>query len=338
MIGAPSRTEFRRGLSTLEMVLCLPILLFVMALMINFGTVASWKLRGLSAARHAVWGNRSLRTTGNTPRPSSWSVPLASMDQGGAGIMPNRLDLWPDYPVVRGPLAGAAVRHWLLDPRRGARQGSAGLQRRFPLLAARLGPYDLKAETHLLDNKWQFRSMGMWSNWQRRVPVIYELQQVDPALVQAYTQAVRDIVYAPFREDLLPLDRDDEFIYYRNLFGWRRGVPDFHPRLPGSCSRQCRVECGLDHQAVRGYVDALVDRIQGKVERDKNGNVTRRISSVPQRMTRAFIQLYRAAIREFESRIAADPPPPPGQIAAMRAEIKKLEAKIDVLTRFQATL
>jgi len=48
----------RRGLSTLEMVLALPVLLMIMALIINFGTVAAWKVRGLCAARHAVWSSR----------------------------------------------------------------------------------------------------------------------------------------------------------------------------------------------------------------------------------------------------------------------------------------
>jgi len=335
MIRAPSRRESRRGLATLEMVLCLPILLMVMALMVNFGTLASWKVRGLTVARQAAWGNRSPRTTGNNPRPSCWFPASASTNQGGTADMPNQLDPWSGYPVVRGPLVGAAVRARLLDPRRGARHGSAGLQRRFPLLA-RLGSYDLQAQTHLLDNKWQFAGTSMWSNWQRRVPVIYELQQVDPALVLAYTQSVREIIYAPFREDLWPLDRDDEFIYYRNLFGWQRGIPDFHPRLPGPCGGRCRAECGLDRDTVQLRVDDLIDRIQGSAERNQDG--TRRVSSLPQRMTRAFIRLYQNAIREFQNRIAADPPPTPGQIAAMQAEIRELEAKIDTLTRFLATV
>ena len=46
----------RRGLSMLELALSLPILLFVMALIVNYGTLAAWKVRDLSVARLAVWG------------------------------------------------------------------------------------------------------------------------------------------------------------------------------------------------------------------------------------------------------------------------------------------
>lgn len=66
----PVRLRRRRGLSTLEMVLSLPILLFVMALMINYGTVACWKVRALSVARNAVWSTRWPRTGHSNPRPN----------------------------------------------------------------------------------------------------------------------------------------------------------------------------------------------------------------------------------------------------------------------------
>ncbi len=44
----------RRGLATLELALSLPVLLMVMALMVNFGNVASWKVRALGVARSTV--------------------------------------------------------------------------------------------------------------------------------------------------------------------------------------------------------------------------------------------------------------------------------------------
>ena len=56
-----------RALAPLEMVLSLPILLFIMAVIINFGTLASWKVRGLSAARHAVWSSRWPRSRSTSP-------------------------------------------------------------------------------------------------------------------------------------------------------------------------------------------------------------------------------------------------------------------------------
>ena len=43
----PMSTNFplRRGLAMLELVLALPILLFIMALIFNYGVVAKWKVR-----------------------------------------------------------------------------------------------------------------------------------------------------------------------------------------------------------------------------------------------------------------------------------------------------
>jgi len=61
----------RRGLSTLEMVLCLPPLLFIMALMINFGTASCWKVRSLTVSRDALWSSRWPRSTKSNPRPKN---------------------------------------------------------------------------------------------------------------------------------------------------------------------------------------------------------------------------------------------------------------------------
>ena len=90
-----------RGLAPLEMVLSLPILLFLMALIINYGTVASWKVRGLSAARHAVWSSRWPRARDASPRPGYWRPPESEMGARGAGDVPELDDLRVDLPVVR---------------------------------------------------------------------------------------------------------------------------------------------------------------------------------------------------------------------------------------------
>ena len=90
----------RMGLSTLEVVLCLPILLLVMALMINFGTAACWKARGQVVARHALWGSRWPRTGERNPRPSFWPEP-ASLSSGGAGDVEALDDPRVNQPVAR---------------------------------------------------------------------------------------------------------------------------------------------------------------------------------------------------------------------------------------------
>ena len=44
----------RRGLAPLELVLAIPLLLFVVALSVIFGAVACWKVRGEVVARDAI--------------------------------------------------------------------------------------------------------------------------------------------------------------------------------------------------------------------------------------------------------------------------------------------
>src|SRR4029450_857884 len=51
----------RRGLAPPEMVLAIPILLFVVGLTVIFGVVTCWKVRGQLACRDAVWSTRNPR-------------------------------------------------------------------------------------------------------------------------------------------------------------------------------------------------------------------------------------------------------------------------------------
>lgn len=321
----------RRGLATLELVMALPILLFVMALAINFGTAASWKVRALVAARHAAWSTRPPRTGLQYPRPQNWPR-AANLDAGAAADFPLLDDPRVYHPVARGPTlpGGTTVNSELLDPSRGFRHGLSSLRRDFPLLQ-RLGTYGLSAETNLMDNLWQFWRQGLGNNGDRRIRVLYALAQAPANLSQAYVQAALAILRFPLRNDLRPLDRDDEFQAYSQRFPQLRiGVPDFHPRPRGFCS--------LDRTLADQVVADLLDRITGRVDRDASGNVTRRIPGVPETMTRAFIGLYTRVIQELQNQMNATPPPPPAQMAAMQAEIDQLQAKIDILQKFLQTL
>jgi hypothetical protein len=317
------------------MVLSLPILLVMMALMILFGHAVVWKVQGLAAARHAVWSSRSPRWGLSFPRPQYW-LPPALMNRAGDPDARMLDDPRVDLPVARGPTLpyGTTVNRDLLDPSRGMSVGGAALQRPFPFLHV-LGDCRFRAYTQMLDNKWQYwdmqwtdaagnRHWGVPSNVWRRIPVIYALAKAPPALSTAYVQAVLAILRAPFRRDLFPLDRDDEFIGYSQRFVWRSGAPDFHPRL--------RSFCDLDHAAAQQKVDELIDRIQGKKDPPP------RVPSVAEVMTRAWINLYNRVINELQNQINGVPPPSPGQIAAMKAEIAQLQKQIDVLNTFLQTL
>ncbi len=224
----------RHGLATLEFVLALPILLFVMALALNFGTAASWKVRALVAARHAAWSTRPPRTGFQYPRPENWPL-TANLGAGRAADFPPLDDPRVYHPVVRGPTLpfGTTVNSAVLDPSRGFRQGSSGIWRQFPLLR-RMGGYSLSAGTNLLDNLWQFWRQGLRSNSHRRIPVLYGLAQAPAAYAQAYVRAVLAILRFPLRNDLRPLDRDDEFWAYGQRFPQLRiGVPACQTFIPG---------------------------------------------------------------------------------------------------------
>ena len=304
----------RRGLATLEMVLALPILLFIMALMINFGTLACWKVRSLSMAREAVWSTRWPRTGNSNPRPNYW--PQGAGTRTAAEDNVDQLDdPRADLPVARGPLPfGTEVNGELLNPGRGLRRGSASITRGYPMLG-KLGNYDLEANTYLLDDKWQHLRMGLNSTRQRRMPVIYVLSKASTDTVAAYTQAVLAVLNTPLADALRPMDNDEEYQYYGQRFNWGTRSPDFYPRLQRFCS--------LDYDLATERVDKHVERIEGKAERDADGQVTRRVSGVPERMTKSFISLYKRVIRAIESS--------GGEIGT---ETTTLQAKIDTLERF----
>ena len=336
-----------RGTAPLEMVLCLPILLLVMALMVNSGAVSRCKVQSQVAARHAVWSSRWPRSPDRSPRPDHWPDTLSAGPGGGATV-PELDHSAVDHPVTRGPwLYDIQVNRSLLDPTQAVRHGSASRDAPYPMLT-RLGDYHVSKRTHLLDNKWQFQRLGLHATRQRRIPVLYVFPRADDSLAVAYVMVALDIFYAPFREDLFPLDRDDEFIEYSDRFGWGSQAPEFHPDLTNCCrldiDESCchddrRVSfCCLNDSLVSTLVEDLIDRIQGKVHRDEDGEVVRRTAGVAERMTERFIRLYERVIRELNDLIAADPPPPPDEIADMRAEIVDLEDKIEILEQFLGEL
>jgi hypothetical protein len=313
----------RRGLSTLEMVMALPILLFVMAAIINYGVVATWKVRALTVARHAAWGTRWPRSGNTDPRPENWPA-NASVGTGG-GSIDELSDPRVDHPVVRGPTLDAAiVNRPMLEPAHGFRRGTGQISRHFPML--RIPPFHLEASTGMLDNKWEFPHTGQDHNRDRRIPDLYELPRVSADLVTAYVQAVVAILSAVADPRIWPLDKDEEFIYYNQLFGWGSGAPDFHPRVGSFCQ--------LGHTEVDRLVKNLIYRIQGK-PRDVDG-IPARIPSLPERMAGAFIGLYQRAINEYQLLLNGIPPPP--NPAAINAEIAQLQAKITTLQQFVSTL
>lgn len=319
----------RRGLATLELVLALPILLCVMALMMNFGTAACWKVRSLVMARKTLWEGRTGRSEGANPQPAWW--PAAGSVTADRGKVTSLDDPRVDLPVARGPLPpGAEANSDLLDPTRGLSTSSSELTRTFPLLR-NMGTYNLSAQSAILDGKWDFyNTMSAWYFSERRTPFLYAFQKASSHYGEAYVKAVVAIFCAPFRKNLRPLDRDDEFLYYNQLFDWGTEAPDFHPVFNGFCD--------LDQELAESRVQELIERIEGKIERDKDGNVTRRVSDVAETMTSGFIDLYQRVIEKSEALKKSKPPLPSEEIATLESRIKEMQENIKILKKFQQTL
>ena len=302
----------------LELTLTLPILLFIMALIIDYGTIAVWKVREHSVARLAVWETRWPRSGSTDPRPSYWPA-TASMGSSDQGTVPGMDDSRVDLPLVRGPLPAATVKSNLLDPTSGLREGSAGLTRKYPLLG-KMGAYTITAQTWMIDDKWQYQRTRLVDNWQRRIPVLYALAEAPASLVSSYVQSVLAIYQAPFQAQLAPLDADPDFIYYGSLFGWG-GPPDFYPQIQSMCT--------TDRALTDKAVQQLIDRIQGNNARRP------RVPSLAEVMARAFLSLYQRALNAFEAILAQkNPPAPPQMIALAHSQIPMLKVDIAILRQF----
>lgn len=282
----------RRGLSTLEFVLALPILLFLMALMINYGTVASWKVRCLTISRHAMWASRDQRNGGlaTNPRPANWpNAAHIGHNTPGQGANPVRIeslaDPRVDLPIARGatitvprpwPLTPVivVVNRDMLDPTLGLHVGSASLEREFPLMRA-LGTYHLTSRPQILNNTSHFRTVRedsiSWYHYRDvlRMEALYDLPRADGIYGQRYVQAIRTLLTARCWPRLRPLDRDPELLAAARRHPFMGIRTDFHPVFQ-------RRPATLDKDEVYRRVERLIDRI----------------SRVPDDMDEAFRKLY----------------------------------------------
>jgi hypothetical protein len=323
----------------LELVLSLPILLFVMALMINLGNVGAWKVRTHAAARQAAWRAFTPRTGANDPHPRGWPRQAQmTVDASTPAVFPD--DPFAGFDVVRGPqladaggMAVLPVNDELLDNTNGLREGVARYTKDYPLMQRGMEQFpryrraDLDRAHVVLDGtRWQFRTMGYGSNLSRRIPLLYpiDLQSLVPDLADAFSAAAAAVHFNPQNPQLTPLEGGDPEVY--QLTGGQS--PDFQPRIP------------------LGNVDATIPALRGRdlfptyceanpqAIRDSQivgrGRLLDRIRHVPHRMTDYYIGVYQSVI----DRLEASMPPPPGAAAL----IAELRAKIDQLRRFRATL
>jgi hypothetical protein len=261
-------------LAPVELVLWLPILLMVMALMVIFGNAAVWKLRTAAATRNALWAIRAPRTGQNDPPASNFSQ-TGTTQSGEYDPLAQLADPRIDRPVVRGPMLDQIrVDRDLLDPTRGMLYASGSMARDYPMLG-KMGDYRYELTYTLLDDPFRYWEMEIPANRFRRIPFIYELPKADASYKEKFAYAVQEVVTAPFRRDLRPLDRDEEIrAYYGDYV-------DFHERV--------RPFCETDREKVRSDEgEDLFDRVQGRRRPS--------IPSVAEDMTQFWINMYQSML------------------------------------------
>lgn len=243
----------RRGLAPLEFVLWLPILLGVMAMMVNLGTMTGWRLRGEIVARDATWRARFPRDAANEPRPENhvWPQPAVIDLVGGAprDQISQLDDPEIDHPVVRGPLPNGFVVEQVLNPATGGQHGVSSINRSFPLMS-KLGRYQSgNIEQMHLERRWQASEMRI-PNVYRRTVVLYQFPKPSASLKQTFDQASNRIHKFP-REPFYVLYQDDDYIKYTG------GAPDFRPRISPN---MCETDPDLVEQT---KVEPLIGQIAG---------------------------------------------------------------------------
>ena len=214
----------------------LPILLFVMALIVCYGTISAWKVREHSVARLAVWETRWPRSGATDPRPSYWPA-TASMG------------------VFR---PGQCSRAWTTAESI-CRSRAARCPQRPSIPTCWTRPVDCaKAPRHLTRKYPMLSKMGqlhdhgpdMADRRQVAIPADGDGEQLATAnscacmpwprpprrWSNAYVQSVMAIINAPFARTTGPAGPRPGFHLLRHTFRMGRR-PDFYPEFHSRCAR-----------------------------------------------------------------------------------------------------
>lgn len=328
----------KRGLATLELVLTLPLLVLLMALLINAGTSAAWRLRAQGVAREAVW--RNLWPRGATkPDPANWPKTASfAVDNEYDELMLDVEELQQE--VIRGPLPNVDVDFELLDPSNHGRIGRASIRRERPILP-KIGPMAHAVEHRLFDRTWTYPQTGLPSNGARRIKPLYDMHESEFNEYFAFQAAVADVQKALVVTNLRPLGpptmSDPDFAVFVVAPGVHRNQPDSHPRLQSFGNED--PASALDPEWVRenrlrnpsGLIDRIID----------NDNQTSD-ASVPRDVAGVYRSLYRDAIawarQQVQNLLDQQPSASQQAITAARENLAALEAellpKIEELTAF----
>lgn len=322
--------------------MALPILLAVVALIVNYGIVATWKVRALTVARHELWSHRQPRTGDHQPVLAYWQTSNATYTYV-TGQLPEMDDARAYHPVVRGPLSGAQVKEDLFDPVRGFASGQAGLSRPLPLMG-RSRAFTIDTDTHLIQDVWKFRSPqmswyddlwrdGLWDNVQVRIPVIYKLNQADPQYPTRYNEIVAEILAPALQAALRPMWADLDDIEFRDAgLIPVSTMPQDRPYLDyGKFNPPFPWRCNLDEAETTLDVDLVIKQIRGDPPFGPP-------HSQPWRMATEYLRMYGAVIKSAAYELSFQPPPADQRAAYLQSLQPRLQPLIDALTQFRTSL
>ena len=320
------RPAHRRGLAMLELTLVAPLLLFVMALIVNFGTFAAWKVRAEGNARNKVWVDvvaryRDPQLNYPLPIPQNWAVSGATLTVTPTGAPLSDLDdPRLNLPVVRGPLPfGTVVNSGLLDPATGFETGNAFLTRAYPLMS-KWPAYHLQANNSVMYKGWEFWQMGLSGNVQRRTPLLYQMAQAPASYGDAFQQAALAVLAEQSTGAFAPLQNDPEWIMYMG------SANNFYPQLPYPYlppPMGCAVCCTTDENTMKQLVNSsLLDSRTGQIPR------------LPQVLKNAYIAMYQTAISRLNAELNTVPSPSSATVAAVQAQINQLQQELSAVQQF----
>ncbi|GAB4153241.1 MAG: hypothetical protein Tsb009_29550 [Planctomycetaceae bacterium] len=329
--------------------LYLPIMLFVMALMVNFGNMAAWKIRAQSNTRYSATRTLDDRTGNREANPKTWPRPASLRESSGDNA--SDVDaIWnqhPDLitPVTRGPMIAESNQGGrILVPGRftmhdTVHRGQGSVSRSLPMLRGILpnnGRYGYTEEHDLLDNRWDYRHLvhptnpydrrdvpGDSGNRRRRAKRWY---RIDPEFfgelgseMQRLLQADQRLKTNPSRYDLDPLDRDRDF--YAIRLAQQLGTIASQP--PREIPEGTRINIPDFHPRARIRTELSPLRVQVGIVNP----LLNEIQHLPGRMANAFIGLYSGEIARLEAMM----PRPAGEIARLERLLEQVRAFRDSL-------
>jgi hypothetical protein len=349
--------DSRRGLAPLELVLALFFLLLMMALVINFGTIASWRVRGNTAARFAVWRNVGLRTGAAYPNPPNWPLPKAKAAMlPGLPLNSALIDgLWNQPGLDAGALRGPAV----VDPATGNQiamgnqqylemknqfiTGSATLTKKMPLLP-NLRPSYIKPLQPIVDPSWRFGDMFPQNAPQNSDPTVFwamraagarlylwyqfearQLPNADVATAYAaYVAAAQAVQQNPSGPDLIPLDRDNELTasgqvppFNAYQSTWPAGNAGGVNSNGSGCGPGCQLLIPQDVQTK--LIFDIPGQPPGLITRIE-GPLGNGKGGVPQKLAQAFVSMYTKQLQQAQQQ----QPPDQQLISQLQEKLQQL--------------